>query len=270
MLAPIDQGIRNVGGRPGAREGPHRLLEGLEREGLRPEDARVREVDAKNTTESLEADLEALSSAVEAALDEGRLPIVLGGDHGTTYATVRGAARALDEVGVAYLDVHLDVRGFRPEHTSGSSFRRLVEEDWLAAEVVRALGIQRPEDPEKGTETKASFAELEAWAQAQGLVRYGLEEVRADPEAVVREALSPGTSWCFSIDTDALDQRWAPGVSAPGEDRLSLDEARRACRAARGRYRVLDIVEYSPPLDEDERTLETCLELLRAALPEPT
>jgi arginase family enzyme len=32
---------------------------------------------------------------------------------------------------------------------------------------------------------------------------------------------------------------------------------------------VLDIVEFAPPLDEDERTLASCVELLEAALPEP-
>jgi len=48
---------------------------------------------------------------------------------------------------------------------------------------------------------------------------------------------------------------------------LSLAEARKALQAARGRYRVLDIVEYAPPLDEDDRTLGSCVELLEAALP---
>lgn len=267
MLAPIDQGIRNVGGRDGARQGPERLLAALEAENRLPSDARIGEADVENTDASLESDLEEISRIVETALDRDRLPVVLGGDHGTSYATVRGAARALDEVGVAYLDIHLDVRDYRPRHTSGSSFRRLVEEGWVEAADVRPLGIQEPEDPHEASGDKASFAQLQAWAEKQGIQARPLEEVRRRPAATVREALSSGPSWCFSIDSDVLDERWAPGVSAPGAGRLGLEEARQAARAARGRYRVLDLVEYSPPLDEDDRTLESCVDLLAAALP---
>jgi arginase family enzyme len=144
VLAPIDQGVRNVGGRDGTREGPQRLLAALEEAGLVPKTARVREPAIDNEPASLEADLEALSTAVCEELEADRLPVVLGGDHGTTYATVRGAARALTDVGVAYLDVHLDVRAFEPEHTSGSSFRRLIEEGWVDAEHARPLGPRTP------------------------------------------------------------------------------------------------------------------------------
>lgn len=268
VLAPIDQGIRNVGGREGAREGPERLLAALEDEGLAAK-ARVRRPAIDNEPGTLEDDLARLSDAVEAELEDGRLPVVLGGDHGTTFATVRGAARALDEVGVTYLDVHLDVRGFQPDHTSGSSFRRLVEEGWVEAEHVHPVGIEEPEDPHAASGTKASFAELQRWATEHGIEPTPLARVRDHPEPSVQQALADGPAWCFSIDADAVDRRWAPGVSAPGEDRLSLDEARRAAAAARGRFAVLDIVEYSPPLDEDDRTLDTCVQLLAAALGGP-
>lgn len=268
ILAPIDQGIRNVGGRDGARLAPEALLSGLEARGRLTDKARVTRVEAANTADSLEADLDRLSEVVQAELEAGRLPVVLGGDHGTSYATVRGAARALGRVGVAYLDVHLDVRSAKPRHTSGSSFRRLVEEGLVDPGNVRGLGIQRPEDPATGTDERASFSELKAWADEQGLAYRWLEELKEDPAGVVQDTLTEEREWCFSIDVDVVDRRWALGVSAPGQGRLSHEQALEAARAARGRYRVLDIVECSPSLDEDERTLETSLDLLEAALPE--
>jgi len=268
LLAPVDQGIRNVGGRPGACQAPEHLWAGLQTEDMVPESARVREVEVDNTDDSLETDLDRLSQAVADELADDRLPIVLGGDHGTTFATVRGAVRELVDVGVAYLDVHLDVRAFEPRHTSGSSFRRLIEEGWVEPEHVRALGIQTPENPEEASGDKAPFTELRAWAREQGLVVEGLDEVRQRPAWALGQALSPGVEWCLSLDVDALDARWAPGVSAPGSPRFTLEEACRAAEAARGGYRVLDVVEYSPPLDEDERTLDSCLQLLAAALGE--
>lgn len=266
LLAPIDQGVRNVGGRDGARQAPAELWAALQDAGMVPEHARVREVEVTNAADSLEADLDALSEAVEGELEDERLPIVLGGDHGTTFATVRGAARALGDVGVAYLDVHLDVRGYEPVHTSGSSFRRLVEEGWVRPGHVRPVGVREPEDPEHASGDKAPFVELERWAEEQGLVLASLDEVREDPAAAMRRALAPEVPWCLSLDVDALDERWAPGVSAPGGDRLTLEQACQAARAARSSYRVLDVVEYAPRFDEDERTRESCLSLLEAAL----
>lgn len=266
VTAPIDQGIRNVGGRDGARKAPQRLLEALAAEDWTPDRLPVEEPEVQNTEASLEGDLDRISDAVASVLSRDRVPIVLGGDHGTTFATVRGAARALESVGVTYLDVHLDVRAYRPRHTSGSSFRRLVEQGIVPADRVRALGIQEPADPEASTGTKASFAELKAWADEQGLRYRALEEVRKDPSGFVEQALSAGHAWCFSLDVDAVDERWAPGVSAPGGDRLSREEAVQAAQAAHGRYRVLDLCEYSPPRDEGEKTLRTSIELLCAAL----
>lgn len=268
VLAPLDQAVRNVGGREGASQAPRRLLAALEEADLVPDEAQVQTPPVENTAESLEADLEEVSGAVEAALEEGRLPIVLGGDHGTTYATVRGAAWALGDPGVVYLDAHLDVRDFRPAHTSGSSFRRLVEEEWVQPGRVRPLGVVEPETAEQSSGDKAPFAELQRWAHEQGIEARSMDELRKRPEATVREALAGGPPWCFSIDADVLDERWAPGVSAPGSGRLSLEQARRAAGAARGRYRVLDVVEYAPPLDEGDRTLASCVELLAAALPQ--
>jgi len=267
VLAAIDQGTRNVGGREGSRLAPERLLAGLEKRGLVEASDRIRELDVENTPASLERDLDTLSDAVQEVLETGRQPVVLGGDHGTTYATVRGAARVLEIPGIAYLDVHLDVRDYRPEHTSGSSFRRLIEEGHVDPARVRPVGIEVPGSPQ---EREASdFGALAAWAREHGISYLDLDEVREDPRGALRDVLDPPGNWCLSLDVDVLDEAFAPGVSAPGEGRLSLEDARQAVRATRNRFEALDVAEYAPPLDEEDRTLESALILLEAALGEP-
>lgn len=267
VLAPIDQGVRNVDGREGAREGPEALLEGLEDAGHLAGVATVERVDVGNAPETLEDDLDALSEAVEAALGGGRTPVVLGGDHGTTYATVRGAQRILEPpVGVTYLDVHFDLRAYQGNHTSGSSFRRLIEEEIVPPDRVLPIGIEAPSTPE--ARKRASYDELEAYANAQGIPWIPLGAAKQHgPGRIVEQRLQTG-SWCASLDADAIDEAHAPGVSAPGPGRFSPDQARAFLQAASSRVQVLDMVEYAPPLDEKQRTLDTLVDLLGSILPD--
>ena len=71
------------------------------------------------------------------------------------------------------------------------------------------------------------------------------------PEA---ESVEPGL--LVSFDVDAVDQAWAPGVSAPATGGLTVElwlaAAREAGRSPR--VRSIDIVEVSPPLDRDDQT----------------
>lgn len=266
VLAPIDQGVRNVGGRDGACEGPTRLLDALRAEDALKARTRVRTVDVGNEPGSLERDLDALSAAVEGVLAEDRTPLVLGGDHGTTFATVRGAARAFDDVGVCYLDPHFDLRPYQPEHTSGSSFRRLIEEGIVRPERVAPIGIETPKTAE--ARQRSGYDELASFAREAGVDWVGMEKARrAGPGVLADERMSSG-AWCASLDTDAIDERLAPGVSAPGADRFSLEEARAFLGAAARRARVVDVVEYAPRLDDGEKTLRTLVDLIASILPD--
>lgn len=262
LCAPLDQGVRNVGGREGAREGPGALVEALDDAGRLPERVAVRRLALANEADALEVDLDRVSEAVARALEAGRRPLVLGGDHGLTYATARGASRALGAVGVCYLDVHFDMRDHRPVHTSGSSLRRLVEEGIVAADRVAPIGIEPPEPGAEGSDV----ARLAAWADEAGVSWASLEEAKREgPQAVARERMREG-AWVASLDVDAIDASAAPGVSAPGEDRFTVAEASGFLDASVDRAQVLEVAEFAPRLDEGSRTLETLVELVGDAI----
>lgn len=258
ILAPLDQGVRNVGGRDGASQGPSTLLDALQRNDSLQAGLPIHRPPMKNQPGTLEEDLDALTRAVEGVLAEDQAPIVIGGDHGTTYATMRAIAQAFDDPGVCYLDVHLDLRPFDPHHTSGSSFRRLIEERCVAPGRVRPIGIQRPDDES----ARATFDELASYAKTEGISWVALKEAkRRSPKRVAKQVMQEGT-WFASFDVDAVSQEHAPGVSAPGPDRFSVEDARGFLDAAVDHAVGIDIVEYAPRHDDQETTKTLLVELV--------
>ena len=73
------------------------------------------------TSASVDETLRDLYEEVKALLNNGKLPIMLGGEHSLTYSTVKACAEfAGDDFGVLILDAHFDLReeyrGFKHNH----------------------------------------------------------------------------------------------------------------------------------------------------------
>ncbi|PSQ15075.1 arginase [Halobacteriales archaeon QS_8_69_26] len=219
-----------------------------------------------------------LAEEVEAAVGDGRFPLVLGGDHSIAMGTLRGASQDAD-VGAVWFDAHAD---FNTPVTSPSGN---VHGMPLAA----ALGVGAFEDVE--------------WAQAPGLsaenvVIVGLRSlddterpalVDSDvtvlpmPEVdergivdVTREALEVATAGVdglhVSLDMDFLDPNEAPGVGTPVRGGVSYREAHAAMENV-GEFderldvlRSMEIVEVNPILDSHNETAELATELAASAL----
>jgi formiminoglutamase len=71
-----------------------------------------------------------VSEVIEALVRLGRPLVTIGGDHGLTYAILRGVCRAVQgHLGVISVDAHLDVRiSHHGEKSSGVPFRYMLEE----------------------------------------------------------------------------------------------------------------------------------------------
>lgn len=191
-----------------------------------------------------------VEAVVRALVETGIVPCVLGGDHGTSYATIKAVAEAADgRIGVVQVDAHLDVRAaHRGEITSGTPFRRLIElpSGRVSPRNLVQLGIG---------DWRNSRHYVEFCRKAGTTVVPAREVHRRGVEAVVAEALdvaAAGTSGFFvSFDLDALDPAFAPGVSAHAPGGLTAAQALElvfllgqhpACRG-------FDLVELAPPLD---------------------
>jgi arginase len=220
------------------------------------------------------ATCERIAGLVGQALDESRIPIVLGGDHSIALGTLAGLASRRGPGAVLWLDAHCDLN--TPETTPSGNVHGMP----LAA----ALGFGGPRfdgpsltipavqparvaiigarvtDPGE----RALIAEL-------GLAVHTMSKLdRRGIEAVVSEALERARGAPFvhvSLDMDGLDPDVAPGVGTPVRGGLTYREAHLAMElvADSGLLGSLEIVEVNPILDRQNATASLAVELAASA-----
>lgn len=258
---PVDAGIVGVPfdgcvpGRTGAREGPTGIREALRYNTTY--DA-VRDVDLADLSVADLGDLEVrggpeavhgdLREELERVRDDLETLVLLGGDHSLTHPSA--SAWAGDRtLGLVTVDAHLDVRAF-PPHSSGNSFRRLIEDGTVPGDNLVNLGA-RP---------FLNSAHHVAWARDRGVTVVPPSTIRdRGIGAVVEEAIeiaADGVDGLYlSLDVDGVDQSHAPGVSAPSPDGLAPHEVLEVARAlAAAGADAIDVCETAPPLDPTGNT----------------
>mgnify|MGYP000990675654 FL=1 len=69
----------------------------------------------------------------------------------------------------------------------------------------------------------------------------------------------------LSYDIDCLDPDYVPGTGTPVSDGLSYSQSKELLQGIMSTSLVssMDFVEYNPDLDKNNKTKETCVELLK-------
>jgi len=73
----------------------------------------------------------------------------------------------------------------------------------------------------------------------------------------------------ISYDIDVIDPELAPGVSIPAINGISIEEANEIMEkisSSKGKIKSLDLVEYNPDADIDNKTLDITYTLLKKFL----
>ena len=261
---PYDGGIPT---RPGARFGPRAVRDALaafgtwagERDAASATDLGDL---ALPTTDGREAHRR-IEEAARTVFAAGARPIFLGGDHGCTGSVIRGlaAARPGLRLGLITIDAHLDVREYADEASlsSGTPFRRALETEILDGGRVAMIGIRR----------FANSRYYLDWAAEQRIHLVTVDALtRQGAATCAREALNAVTEGAdalyLSIDLDAVDAAFAPGVSATGIGGITARETIElvATIAAHPKLVGADLMELSPPYDQDARTAKLAARLL--------
>ncbi|GAB3729715.1 arginase [Silanimonas algicola] len=220
---------------------------------------------------------EAAMRAVEAELDAGNLPVLMGGDHclglGSITAVARWCRRVGKKLRVIWLDAHADFNtsdvtpsgnihgmpvaclcGLGPKeltHLGGSA-------PAITPEVVRQIGIRSVDAGEKKLVKEYGLDIYD--------MRY-IDEVgmkRAMDEALA--GIDGETHVHVSFDVDFLDPGIAPGVgtTVPGGPNYREAQLVMEMIADTGRMGSLDIVELNPAFDDHNKTALLAVDLVES------
>jgi formiminoglutamase len=250
---PTDEGVRRNGGRPGAAAAPNeirRMLYRMTPDAASPEPftallRQTLDVGDLVTSADLEADQQRLGDIVADVLAAGAFPIVLGGGHETAYGHFLGYVKAGRAVTLLNWDAHADVREpVDGRGHSGSPFRQaLLHASRLARRYVVAGLLPQS--------VAAAHVQLVRSRKGDAIFRAALTPTRV--RAIYKALRGPVQA---SFDIDAVDQAFAPGVSAPAAGGLPpelwLEAAFQAGRTAA--VTSFDLVETNPTFDRDHQT----------------
>jgi guanidinopropionase len=195
--------------------------------------------------------MEMAAEFIASIAERGIAVVSAGGDHGVTYAAIKGIVRDRSPIGLIHLDAHPDayddIYGGDYIH-HGNAVRAAIEHGYVDAERTISLGIH-------GTRFLRSDR---SWHAEHGMTlltvedidRIGIEETLAE----VRRVVGQGPVY-VTFDIDVLDTPFAIGTGAPEPGGLSMKQALALVRGFQGLDVIGgDVMEVSPPFDASGQT----------------
>jgi arginase len=223
---------------------------------------------------------ERLGRMVENAMDDGKIPLVLGGDHSIAVGTLSGIARHFQKTGrkagIIWVDAHTDMN---TPHTSPSGNIHGMPLACLMGmgpvELVNLFGFA----PKVDAKNVVLVGIRDVDRQEGKLVRdsgatcFTMREIdergmRAVMSAALEIANRGTDGFHLSLDLDAVDPNYAPGVGTPVSGGMTYREAHLAMEMAAddGRMIAMEVVEVNPVIDEVNRTANLAVELILSAM----
>ena len=215
-----------------------------------------------------------LADRVEALLDAGDFPVVLGGDCSIILGTML-ALRRRGRFGLAYLDGHTDFRhpgnAAAVEAAAGEDLALLTGRGERLADLEGRGPLVREEDV-VAVGTRSGDEDLDEVVAAGITVRTDAEirhyqAARVGGEVAGRLA-EVGDGYWVHLDADVLDPAVMPAVDSPDPGGLSFDELAALLGPLLGNERAigLQLTILDPDLDEDGRLAARFADLVVAAL----
>jgi len=253
--APLDMSSSYRSGSGEAPEAIRRISKSLElcsiMTGVDVESVGIADVgDAPLIPGNLEDSLGAIMRFAASFISTGKLPIVLGGEHTISFATLSAVKGSYGKgVCMAVFDAHLDLRneylGSTVNHAT--VMRRIIEAiNPIKVVYVGSRAVSR-EEAEFLEKMKGSIAV----ASMKTLLSSGIHETakRLADEVSVCDAVY------LSIDVDVVDPAFAPGVQTPEPVGLTPREVLELLEYIVDSKLVgVDIVEVAPKYDPSEIT----------------
>lgn len=223
----------------------------------------------------------ALRDVVAGVLAEGRMPIVLGGDHSIAMGTIAGASRFQRDrnkkkIGLIWFDAHGDMNTPETSPSGNIHGMPLAVALGLGEESLVDLAGERPM-VDGARAAVVGLRDVDAAERSNiketGIGAFTMRDIdERGMRTVMEEAIkraSTGTAGIHvSFDIDGIDPDFAPGVGTPSPGGISYREAHLAMEmlADTGLVMSAEIVEVNPILDHRNNTAKLGVGLLASLL----
>ena len=201
---------------------------------------------------SAESALSDIEERAREILSDGKLPLLLGGEHLVTLGSVRAAAEKYPDLHIIHFDAHADLR-----------------DDYLGAKLSHACVLHRCHDIlgdgrihqfciRSGDREEFRFAK-----EHTDLHKFSFDGL----EEVLEKLRKDNTPVYFTIDLDCLDCAVFPGTGTPeagGVSFLQLIEA--IFKVCKANVVAADVNELAPMLDTSGMSTATACKVLRELL----
>jgi arginase len=220
-----------------------------------------------------------LADQVEAALEQGAIPIVLGGDHSIAIGSVAGLSafhrKHEQRVGVIWFDAHGDMN--TPDTSPSGNIHGMPFAAILgrgAHELTHISGFAPKVQPEDCVLVGARSVDPEEAAalKASGIRVVTMRELdERGMSAIMDEAMwlaSRRTAgFHVTMDMDFVDPDYAPGVGTPVPGGPTYRESHLAMEkvADSGKMLSFELTEVNPVLDVSNKTAELGVQLILSA-----
>ncbi|MES2229508.1 MAG: arginase [Pseudomonadota bacterium] len=219
----------------------------------------------------------AVHDAVHAELADGRLPVLLGGDHALSIGSISAVARHCREAGrklrVLWLDAHADfnthtltpsgnLHGMPVACLCGNGPQALIEMSGsvpaISPKVIRQIGVRSVDAGERRLVHEAGLEVFDMRYIDEMGMRHTMELALA--------TLDANTHLHVSFDVDFLDAAIAPGVGTAVRGGPTYREAQLCMEmiADTGRLASLDLMELNPALDVRNGTAIVAVDLIES------
>ncbi|MDX2150340.1 MAG: arginase [Bryobacteraceae bacterium] len=221
-----------------------------------------------------------LAEMVDGALENGRFPLVIGGDHSVAVGTVSGVSQHYRKreqtLGLVWIDAHADMNTPETSPSGNVHGMPLACCIGLGPKELSGIGGYAPKVDPKNVALVGirDVDQLEKkHVKKSGVRAFTMRDIdERGLRSVMEEALhiaSAGTDAIhLSFDMDAVDPDEAPGVGTPVRGGITYREAHLAMEIICdcGRLASMEVVEVNPVIDVANRTAILAVELVTSAL----
>lgn len=215
-----------------------------------------------------------LFNAVRETIKNDMIPITIGGDHGIAIGSALASIDMNDNLGIIWVDAHLDYNTFETTITGNLHGLPLAAINGLCKDLTEfsnnkfynpknTVVVGYRADEENKLEELANIEKSGVTVFTNDDInKFGIEEIMKKAIAIA----SDNTNGIhISFDLDIIDSNYAPGVSVKEENGIDLDTAYKITDIISNNLTLIksfDLVEYNPLLDIDDKTLDIATNII--------